>query len=445
MKTNATPPTGMKAFLVIAVGQAVSLLGSGMTAFAIVYWAWTVSNQATVLALAGFFSFGPTVLLSPVAGALVDRWNRKLVMMLSDLAAGLATVVLLILYLTGALQIWHLYVLGAFEGVFQAFQWPAYSAAISVTIPKAQYARANGLMELARAGSGILAPMLAGALIGVIGIPGILIIDIVTFLAAIGALLMVYIPQPPRTVEGEAGRGSLLQETLYGFRYILERPSLLWLQMVFFFLNLTASFAYTLMPAMILARTGNQATVLGTVQSVGAVGGVAGALLLSAWGGPKRKVYGVLGGMMFASLFGTLLMGLGRTWPVWALAAFVESATIPVLNGSNQAIWQAKVAPDVQGRVFAVRRWIAQITAPVGTLLAGPLADYVFEPALRPGGKLVPALGGLFGVGAGSGMALMFVIAGLLGFLVALVGALTPIVRRVEDILPDHDAIPVVR
>ncbi len=443
MKANATPPTGMKAFLVIAVGQAISLLGSGMTSFAIVYWAWTVSGQATVLALAGFFSFGPTILLSPVAGALVDRWDRKLVMMLSDLAAGLATVVLLILYLTGALQIWHLYVLGAFEGIFQAFQWPAYSAAISVTIPKEQYARANGIMELARAGSGILAPMMAGALMGVIGMAGIMVIDIVTFVAAIGALLLVYIPQPPRTVEGEAGRGSLWRETLYGFRYILERPSLLWLQMVFFFINLTTSFAYTLMPAMILARTGNRATVLGAVQSVGAVGGVVGALLLSTWGGPRRKVYGVLVGMMLSSIFGTALLGLGRAWPIWAVAAFIGSATIPVLNGSNQAIWQAKVAPDVQGRVFAVRRWIAQITAPVGMLLAGPLADYVFEPALRPGGALVSTLGPVFGVGPGSGMALMFVIAGLLGFLVALAGYLMPIVRHVEDILPDHDAIPL--
>jgi len=433
----------MKAFLVIAVGQAISLLGSGMTSFAIVYWAWTVSGQATVLALAGFFSFGPTILLSPVAGALVDRWDRKLVMMLSDLAAGLATVVLLILYLTGALQIWHLYVLGAFEGIFQAFQWPAYSAAISVTIPKEQYARANGIMELARAGSGILAPMMAGALMGVIGMAGIMVIDIVTFVAAIGALLLVYIPQPPRTVEGEAGRGSLWRETLYGFRYILERPSLLWLQMVFFFINLTTSFAYTLMPAMILARTGNRATVLGAVQSVGAVGGVVGALLLSTWGGPRRKVYGVLVGMMLSSIFGTALLGLGRAWPIWAVAAFIGSATIPVLNGSNQAIWQAKVAPDVQGRVFAVRRWIAQITAPVGMLLAGPLADYVFEPALRPGGALVSTLGPVFGVGPGSGMALMFVIAGLLGFLVALAGYLMPIVRHVEDILPDHDAIPL--
>jgi MFS family permease len=433
--------TGMRAFIVVAIGQAISLLGSGMTRFAIIYWAWQISGRATVLALAGFFSFGPVVLISPIAGALVDRLNRKLVMMLSDLAAGLATIALLVLYVTGNLQIWHLYVIGAFEGIFQAFQWPAFSAAISTMLPKEQYARANGMLELARAGSGILSPVLAGALIGIIGIPGIMIIDIITFSAAVGSLLLISVPQPKVTKEGVASRGSIWKESLYGFKYILQRPSLFWLQMVFFFINLTSTFGYTVLAAMILARTGNNAAILGSVQSAGAVGGVIGGLLLSTWGGPRRRIHGVLLGMTLGSLFGELLMGIGHSVAIWALASFFGSLIIPILNGSNQAIWQAKVAPDLQGRVFSVRRWIAQITAPIGMLLAGPMADFIFEPAMAPGGKLEPLLGRFLGSGSGAGMALMLVIAGGLGILIGLGGYLFPLIRDVEEILPDHEII----
>ncbi|RME08721.1 MAG: MFS transporter [Anaerolineae bacterium] len=424
----------MRAFVLVAVGQAISLIGSGMTQFAVIIWAWEITGQATSLALAGFFGFAPVVLVSPLAGALVDRWNRKLVMVLSDLAAGLATIALLLLYLTDALRIEHIYLLAAFVGVFQAFQWPAFSAAISVMLPKEQYARANGMLELARAGSGILAPVLAGMVIGLWGIAWVFAIDIVTFLFAIGALLLIHVPQPQRSVAGEQGRGSLWQETLYGFRYIWQRRSLFWLQMVFFFINLTATFGYAVMAAMILARTHNDTVTLGVVQSAGALGGVAGGLLMSIWGGPRRRIHGVLLGMVVASLGGTLLMGVGRNLTLWAAASFVGSASIPVLNGSNQAIWQAKVAPDVQGRVFAVRRLIAQITAPLAMLLAGPLADRVFEPAFsRP-----HPFAWLVGSGPGAGMGMMFVLAGLLGALVGAAGYLFPPVRNVESLLPDH-------
>lgn len=434
-------PTGMFAFTIVAIGQAISLIGSGMTQFAIIIWAWQETGQATTLALAGFFGFAPVVLISPIAGALVDRLNRKLIMMLSDLAAGLSTIALLILYLTDGLQIWHLYVLGAFVGIFQAFQWPAYSAAISVMIPKEQYGRANGMLQLAHSGAGILAPILAGVVLGFAGISWVFIIDIATFLFAIGALLLVHIPEPETTAEGLKSKGSLWKESAYGFKYIWERKSLFWLQMVFFFINLTATFGFTVAAAMILARTNNDTVILGSVQSAGAVGGVLGGMLLSVWGGPKRRVHGVLLGMIGTSLLNALLMGVGRGLPVWAAASFMGALIIPILNGSNQAIWQAKVAPDLQGRVFSVRRLIAQITVPVIMLLAGPLADYVFEPALAEGGALAPIFGGLVGTGPGAGMGLMFVISGVLGVIVGLGGYIFPLIRNVEDILPDHDEL----
>jgi DHA3 family macrolide efflux protein-like MFS transporter len=399
-------PTGMMAFTIVWIGQLVSLLGTAMTAFALAYWAYITTGSATALALVGFFAFAPTILVSPFAGALVDRWNRKLMMMLSDLAAATSTIAVLLLYSTGNLQIWHLYFTGAFTSVFGAFQFPAYSAAVTTMVSKKQYGRASGMLSTAQFASGIFAPILAAALIVTpIGIGGILFIDILTFLVAIGALLIVHIPLPVVTEEGLRSKGSLWKESVYGFRYIVKRPSLLGLQLVFFSINLVAVFGNTVSTPMILARTANDATVLGIVQSTMGVGGVAGSILLSLWGGPKRRIHGVLAGMGLG-MVGMILMGFGRDLYVWSTAAFISLFFIPIINGSNQAIWQSKVAPDVQGRVFATRAMIAQISAPMAMLLSGPLADYYFEPAMMVGGSLEPFFSGLVGTGPGAGMAL---------------------------------------
>lgn len=437
--TQKTRPTGMLAFTIVWIGQVVSLLGSAMTWFAFTIWAWQTTGEATVLALVGFFSFGPTLLLSPIAGVLVDRWNRKLVMMVSDLASGLATIVVLSLYATGNLQVWHLYLVGAVAAAFVSFQFPAYSAAVTVMLPKEQYARAQGMMGLASSASGIFGPLLAALLLGVIGITGIMMIDVVTFLAAIGALLLVHIPRPVVTEAGREGHGSIWKESVYGFRYILERPSLLALQLVLAGSNLVHALGFTLVVPMILARTGNEEIVLGSVQSAGAIGGTIGGLLLVISGGPKRRIHGVLIGWTLASLVGGPLMGLGHNLTLWVLASFFSSFFAPIIYGSDQAIWQAKVAPDVQGRVFATRQLISQVTIPIAMLLAGPLADRVLEPAMRPEGNLSGTFGWLVGAGPGAGMALLIVFAGILGMLVGLGGYAFYNVRNAEDILPDYD------
>jgi MFS family permease len=431
----------MRGFSLIWLGQLVSLLGTGMTRFALTIWAYQETGSATALALVAFFSFGPLVLLSPVAGALVDRWNRKLVVILSDLVAGGTTIVLLLLYSTGELAIWHLYLLGALAGAFEAFQFPAFSAAMTMMLPKAQYGRANGMMSVADSASTIVAPLLAGILLALLGIGGVLLIDIVTFLFAVSVALLVQIPQPAATDVGQAAKSTLWQESLYGFRYIWARPSLLGMQFMFFLANLFGTYSWVLLAPLILARTGNNELTLGTVQSTLGIGGLAGGILLSIWGGPKRKVDGVLIGMICSSLLGSIILGIGQSLPIWLVGAFCTMFFMPILNGSNQAIWQSKVAPDVQGRVFATRRLIAQITAPLAMLSAGPLADWLFGPALQPGGALVPYVGWLVGVGPGAGIGLILVITGLLGALAALGGYAIPAVREIETRLPDYAAV----
>ena len=444
MAEAKTRPAGFGAFIVVWIGQLVSVLATNMTQFALTIWVYERTQSVTALALQGVFFMTPFLLISPVAGAMVDRYNRKLMMMVSDLGAGVATIALLALQAAGGLEVWHLYAAAAVTGVFQAFQWPAYSASISLMVPKAQYGRANGLMSLLEMGPGVLSPLLAGALLPLIGLTGIMLIDVATFVLAVGALLFVFVPQPPRTEAGAKGRGNLLKEGLYGFRYIFARPSLLGLQLVFFFGNFAALFAATARAPLVLARTGSDEVIFGAVQSIGALGGILGGVAMSAWGGFRRRVHGVLLGWVVSSVAGTVLFGFGTELVVWSIASFAGAFLVPIVNGSNQAIWQAKVAPDVQGRVFAARRLIAWLTTPIVPVIAGPLADLVLEPAMStPTSALAQTFGGLVGTGPGAGMALMIILGGLGGLLVGVAGYLFPAVRDAEGLLPDHDAAPV--
>ena len=307
-------------------------------------------------------------------------------------------------------------------------------------VPKEQYGRANGMMSLVHYIPEVVAPLWAGILIQAIGISRIMIIDLLTFAFAVVMIALVYIPQPETTSEGKEARRSLWHESSYGFRYILKRPGLLGIQLVFLAVNFAGVFQWALQSPMILARTGQDSRALGIVLSVSGIGSVLGGLVMSAWGGPKRRIQGVLGGMTLECIFGILLMGLGRTLPVWALAGFLLMFFVPILNGSNQAIWQAKVALDVQGRVFTARRMVAQFSYVIGFLAAGPLADCLFEPAMQPDGALAGIFDGLLGTGPGMGMALIMVICGLMGAGFSLTGYLLPAIRNVEDVIPDHDA-----
>ncbi len=439
MNNDKNRPVGMKAFIVIWFGQLISILGSAMTGFAIPIYIFGETERVRELALLGLAFMLPLIIFSPIAGTIVDRNSRKRMMILSDLIAGLTTIAVFVLVQLDVLQIWHLYITNAINGTFQTLQWPAYSAAISTMIPKEQYGRANGMITLAQSGSNIFAPILAGALLGFIGLRGILLIDIVTFVFAISTLAFVHIPDPKRTKEGQKGQGSFWGETAYGFRYIWERPSLLGLQLVFFMGNFFATLAFTAMAAFILYRTNQDAQIFAWVSSAGAVGGVLGGLAMSTWGGPKKRVHGVLLGWFFSGLFGFLLLGLGRVWLVWAAAAFLGNLITPVINTSNQAIWQAKVAPDVQGRVFSVRRLIAWAVIPVANLLVIPLTDGWLEPAMREGGSLVSTFSWLVGSGPGAGIALLFIATGVVAALVGLSGYLFPVIRNAEALLPDHD------
>ena len=452
-------PTGMAAFNIILIGQVLSLLGTAISQFGLSLWVYDQTGLATPMTRIAFWFTLPLVVFTPVVGVMVDRSNRKLMMMLSDLAAAFTTLVVLILYVTGSLEIWHLYVTAFISGTFQGFQWPAYSAAISTMLNKKDYTRAGAMMDMAGNSSAVFAPMLAGALLGPLslwmmrrmpnlaarasgepGLTALLALDLVSAAFAIGTLLFVRIPQP---VESEAGRsadGGFFHQALFGFRYILERPSLMGLQLVFLFGNLFLSLGFMVHGPMILARTGSDKLIFGSIQTAGAIGGIVGGLVLSAWGGFRRRVHGVLLGWAFAGLT-VIAAGFSQALVPWLVTGFITAMFTPLINSSNQAIWQSKVPPDVQGRVFATRRLIAWVVTPLSQLMAGPLADKVLEPMFANPGTAPSLLSSIFGTGPGAGMGAQLGVAGALSALVGFGGYAFAAVRNAEERLPDHDAV----
>ena len=433
-------PKNMTAFFVIWLGQFVSVAGSFMTSFALGIWAWEKTGSAQALALVGVFTYAPLIIVTPLVGVLVDRWNRKLVMMLSDLGAVLASITVFILFITGRLEIWHIYATTAFASAFQAFQWPAYSATVTLMVPKKHYSRASGMISMVESASNIVGPVLAGSLIGVVGLRGILIIDILTFFVAIFTLLIVIIPQPV-VEKTKTSFKKILKDMTFGFKYIFTRPGLLGLQMVFFAANFMTVIGWAVINPMVLARTGD-AQILGFVQSFAAVGGLVGGVFLAIWGGPKQLVSGILLGWILNGILGRFLMGITEQPWMWMVSVFLLAFFMPTVNGCSQAIWQKKVLPDQQGRVFSVRRFIAQITVPISMGFSGWLADSVFEPAFQTSdGWGTRLFGSLVGSGPGAGMSLMIAMSGVLVAAVAIIGTFFQSIRDVETDLPDYDAV----
>lgn len=423
----------MRTFTLIWFGQFISLLGTGMTRFALLIWAYQQTGEATTLALLGFFSYVPFILLSPVAGIWIDRMDRRTIMIISDLGAGVMTIIIFALYWFGGLAIWHLYLLQFTASIFETFQIPAYTAATTTLLDEKDYARASGMRTLSEDASQIAAPMAGGALLALIGLGGIMAIDVITFLIAVGTLLLVRIPPVEANPDAEADE-SFWQQMTFGIRYIFARPSLRTLAFIYAGINFFAALTYfSILPALILERTGGDELAVGLVMGALGVAGVVGGLAVSIFGLPKRKIDIILAGAGFSFLAGDLLFAIGRSLPVWIAAASIASFFIPAIVAANRTIWQTQVPAALQGRVLSAYGVFRNIFNPLGYLLAGPLADRVFGPAMKPDGWLAPIFGPLIGTGPGAGIAFMFLCTAILGATMSLSGYLFPAVRNIED------------
>lgn len=427
----------MRTFLVLWAGQLVSGLGSGLTAFAIPVWVYQQTDSVTQFSMFALAAALPGLLISPFAGALVDRWDRKTVMIWGDVGAAAMTLGIAYLFWTDAFQVWHLYPIVMFGAVMGAFQEPAFNSAITMLVPREHFARAAGMMQMSGAITGMLTPIAAATLMTVIGIPGILMIDFATFLVAMATLFLIRIPNPPRMPQMPGHRPSLLREAAYGWTFISARKGLLALLLFFAVINFGMGIINTLLSPMVLSFTSVQA--VGVIGIFTGLGSLIGGILMSTWGGPKRRIHGVLGGGIAVSLC-IVLASLAPSVPLVTAALFGVMLFAPFVIASAGAIWMTKTPPEVQGRVFAMRKMIAMSTLPLAMLSAGPLADYVFEPLMMPGGALAGTVGAAIGVGEGRGMALMLMVIGSAVALVTALMYLVPRVRNVEDEIPD--AVP---
>ncbi len=426
---------GMRTFIIIWLGQLASMIGSGLIGFALSVWIYDQTGQATPFALTALFSTLPRILLSPVAGAISDRWNRKKIMIVSDSLSGILTLLTAFLLLTGQMEIWMVYTISFLGSVFASFQQPAYSASIVMLVPKEQLTRANSMIQMGQALESILTPVMAGVLFATIGMQGIIIIDAATYLIALFTLIFVTIPQPEK-IKVESKKLSVMKDIVFGWRYLAERRGLLGLLFYFAGVNFFANLCAVMIGPLVLSF--GPATNLGVAQSVMGLGMLGGSLILSLWGGPKKKKINAVIGFIFLSAFGFLVAGFQPSLAYVSAGVFILMFFIPFASGPSSAIFASKVAPEVQGRVFATRSMIAQSMMPLAFILSGIMADNVFIPLLVEGGALADTfVGQWLGVGPGRGIGLMMICSGLLMLVISVIAYANPRIRNVETEIPD--------
>ncbi|HEX5718460.1 MAG TPA: MFS transporter [Thermoanaerobaculia bacterium] len=424
----------MRKFIPIWFGQVVSGFGSALGGFALGVWVYNRTGSVTQFGLIVFWGSLPGLLLSPISGALVDRWDRRRTMIVSDLVAALGTVTIALLLYFDRLEIWYIYILVAIMTTAGTFQRPALSTSIPLLVPRAQLGRAAGMGQAGSAFSEIAAPMLAGFLLLSIDLEGVMLLDFATFLLGILPLLFISIPRPAQSAEGAAVRGSLLKEAKLGWTYIARRPGLLGLLLVTAITNVSLGMVLVLLPPLVLSF--GSPAVLGTVQSVASIGLLVGAVGVSVLGSPKRRVATILGLLVFRGLM-FVVGGLQESPVLITAAAFLFLCSNPIINTANQVLWQTKVPVDLQGRVMATRSLVGSAMLPLAYLLGGPLADRIFEPLLAADGALAGSVGQVIGVGPGRGVAFLLIVLGSFAILVTLLATRFPALRNVERDLPD--------
>jgi MFS family permease len=424
----------MRIFIFIWLGQMVSLIGSGLTDFALGVWVYQHTSSVTQYTLVSLSVTVPFIVISPIAGIFVDRWDRRWTMFLSDSGASFSTLILALLFLTGQIKIWHICLARFISSICQAFQSLAYSAATTLLVPKQLLGRANGLLYLGLSVAEMLSPLLAGVLVVLIQIHGVLLLDFATFFFALITLLVVRFPTAKSRTTGIIGKASLLHEAAYAWTYIKARPGLLGLVIFLAVTNFLMGIVVILTTPLVLSFAST--AVLGTVLFISSSGMVVSSLLITIWGGPQRLTKSIFGFMLLSGLCILVAGFRPNTW-LFSLSAFLFFFGQPFITGSIQVIFQRKVVPDLQGKVFALTKMLAGLFLPLAYLVAGPLADRIFEPLLDFGGPLSESIGQIIGVGRGRGIGLMFIVIGTFTILVTIVTYQYSRLRLVEDELPD--------
>ena len=395
-------------FFVIWTGQAFSLIGSKVVQFALMWWLTQLTGSATVLATASLVALIPEIVLGPIAGAYVDHWNRRIIMIVADSLIALASLWLAAMFWTGSVQVWHVYAIMAVRAIGGGFHWPAMQASTSLMVPQKHLMRVAGLNQTANGAFSIIGPPLGALLLGALSLPGILLVDVGTALLAVLPLFFVHVPQPKRERQS-ADTLSIWADMRDGLRYVQAWPGLMAVIGSAMIFKLALTPAFSLLPLLVSEHFGGGATQLSLLESLAGVGIVIGGLILSAWGGFRRKIYTCMFGLVGTGL-SFVVLGLTPSGMFWmALASFtVAGLLVPMVDGPIMAILQGTVAPEIQGRVFTLIGSLFSLTSPFGLVVAGPLSDWV-------------------------GLQVWFVTAGILCSTVGLAGFFIPAIVNVEE------------
>ncbi|MEM0981605.1 MAG: MFS transporter [Cyanobacteria bacterium P01_H01_bin.58] len=425
----------MRKFTILWLSHLISNIGTRMAGFAFTLWVWDLTGSATALALTGVFYQLPRIGISLFAGILVDRVSRKSLMILSEAVAATSTLVLLGLYLTGHMAIWQLYTAALIKGGFEKFGQLAYQASITLLVRPQNYTRANSMNSATHYGANISAPTITGILYPMIGLGGLLSINLAAFAIAIVTIALLQIPQPPPDNSPQQKASSRItavwQEVTFGLRYLWQSPSLRALLIIIMMFEIAHSISNTVYSPMILARTNGDSQALGATATFAGFGGVTSALVLSFWGGLRRNERGMLAGFIGAGLAKTVF-GLGRSLSVWLPAQFCSSLNFPLMGSSETALWMAATPAKFQGRVFAAHWLIYDLVIMPVRLAAGVMSDRIFEPAMRSPGLLQSLFAPIFGSGPGAGIALLYVCSAIAMLLVGIIGFRMPQLRLIE-------------
>jgi MFS family permease len=429
--------TGLRDFLLIWAGQLISGVGSRLTSFALGIWVYQATGSTTQFALIFVAMAVPALLLAPFAGALVDRWDRRRTMIACEAISAVTLLVMALLFATDRFAMWHIYVGVAITALTSTFLQPAYAASIPLLANQEQLNRVNGMVQTGNGVALVGGPALAGVLMSQFSIASVLLVDALTFGVGMLALIAARVPRPSRAPMAEA---NLWHEAATGFRYVRERPGLLGLLTVFGLSNFFFGIASIAITPLVLSVAHNDERLLGLQMSIGCSGLLLGGLIMSVWGGPRSRIHCMLGFSLLAGLF-LAIHGLAPSFLLVTVAGFALFLTMPFTNSANAALWQSKVPADLQGRCFAIQRVLSEAAMPLGYCLAGPLAEFAFEPLLAPGGALAGSVGAVIGTGPGRGLGLMFIVLGVLMMLVAAGAYAVRAIRRIEGELPDASLV----
>ncbi|MGA0600923.1 MFS transporter [Caulobacter sp. KR2-114] len=432
------PGRGLSTYYLLVATQTVSQVGSRISFFAVGIAAFSQASRATPLAIISLCQILPWIVGAGFAGAIADRHDRRSLLILANIGFVVTSGLLLASFASGAFRFWHLYALSLITASLLTVSAPAFRASVTMLVPDGHRDRANAISQMVGPASNALAPVLAGLLYAAVGVVGAIMVDIATFVLAIAVLSVVRIPMPARSPDGAAMARAIWRQAFDGLAYLWRRPPLLGLCLVVSLVSfLMAGLGVLILPYP-LART-HSTVAFGIVMACADIGTALGAAAMAAWGGTRPRIHTVMAALTVAGLL-LAAAGVARDTAQLAAGFFAFMFMLPFVNTASTSIFQAKVAPDVQGRVFAAMSQISVLTMPLALLVAGPLTDRIAEPAVRSPGWRVVAW--LVGDQAGAGMGLLLVIGGGLTAALSLAAYALPALRRLEATLPDHVATP---